>query len=271
MQRTVLTFLFWAALNSVGFAQQNVDTNKCETTYRQWHQEITSPRWRIRSETTWWFDLFQANTLAATNLARIICWMDSNKVEMAYYMCAKIANDTNLNVAGLSNEDARLLEYVSGIDLYRQKRASTSGWLGFFSTPPTNRENLVAQFRRDWNAGVFRDPSQRIKDLCRAMQDKESSNILDPDDLLAFRRYGIFGLPEIMRQVRKNDSRHAFAAYLIITGNDVQYSEYIKNADREYLTSKGEHMYSQFKLILSENRSDFEICKQIAAAISVSE
>jgi hypothetical protein len=67
---------------------------------------------------------------------------------------------------------------------------------------------------------------------------RERDGRIDKDTLIAIRRYGIFGLPELTRQMRKHNSRHAFAAYLVVTGQWDVYEEYISKSNQQFTNAE---------------------------------
>lgn len=80
-----------------------------------------------------------------------------------------------------------------------------------------------------------------IQNLCEDLTYKNLDDAISPHDIIAIRRYGLYGIPELIRQIKQNGSNHAFAAYLIMTGSSLEYSEYIARPKQMH-TSKAEKL-----------------------------
>ncbi len=225
-----------------------------ESLYQRWHKALESNPFLTEPM------FFQTNGVPE-DLATVVTEIEQNKIGLAYFLAQKIAVGTNLN--GVLYFDLRLLDHVAGINLWFPDR--------IVDNPGQNIAELTARYRAEWQQGLYKDPSKKIAELCNQKLSKEAGDDLNPHQVVALRRYGIFGLPELIRQVKKNNSKHAFAAYLIITGQPDEYADYLKHTNKKFTTpeAKIEHVKAKVeKIKTKEGGKDFEVVKKISAALS---
>jgi len=256
MKNLILKLLFSGALIFVwhfGVAQDGTSQRKLEGLYQQWHVIlegngiITEPLYFLTNSTS-----PTLRELSAVNRE-----INSNKIAMTYYLAQRIAAETND-----PGDEVDLLEHVSGINL----------WSADHPTDDIGGEitrNLVI-FREEWPAGVYKDPSKKIAQLCEQRMSKESTAKINPRDLSAIRRYGIFGLPELVRQMKKNNSKHAFAAYLVMVHDEDQYRDYLEHSDQQFtnVVDKINHVKNKFHEMDANAGGDFDVMKKISSALS---
>src|SRR5262245_53821288 len=192
---------------------------------------------------------------------------------MAYFMCEKVAEaqygPTNLLGFRLY-QDVRLLREVSGVDLFVLLQSSRR-------QPGPDIGYLATEFQSDWRGGVYEDPRKEVAKVCEELLPKETNEHIDPldiaHDISPVRLYGIFGLPELIRQIKQHNSKHAFAAYLNVTITVRQkddYTDYIRHSYEQFTTkeAKLEHVKGTFDAMKrTAGDKDYEILKQIAAAL----
>ncbi len=147
---------------------------------------------------------------------------------MVYFLCEKIANGPSASTMSLYR-DVLLLDRIGGVNL----------WVSEFPTENVGEDitRIVATFQREWRQGVYEAPEERIRQLCRELQFKDGNQEISARDLVPIRRYGIFGLGEIVRQIKDKNSNHAFAAFLIITRQQ-EYADFIRYPQSRYLNSE---------------------------------
>jgi hypothetical protein len=173
--------------------QGQTDTQSTsEVLYQRWHHVLNAHP--VLEEPQY----FRKNT-PFIDLTTVVEEIDSNRIAMAYFLCKKMATETNFQ-----SQDIDLLEHVAGINLW-------------FADRPTDNIGQViatnlARFREEWLAGAYKDPSEKVAQLCEERLSKAGGANINPRDLAAIRRYGIFGLPELIRQIKRHNSKHAFAA-----------------------------------------------------------
>jgi len=242
---------WWCALGIV--ALFGVTANgQPGTLYDEWHKalrahpELTEPMW--------------FSTTGQADLATVVSQIENNKIAMAYFLCEKIAAEGKASYA-----DAHLLIKVAGIDLLR---ASDRPFMNQDFT--ANLARFSAQFAKDWREGVYKDPSTRIAQLFESKLRERSEKSISPLDLVEIRRFGIFGLPELTRQIKQHNSKHAFAAYLIITGQGDEYGRYLDSSEKQFTNAaaKLDHIKASVEKLKSENGAEnFEITKRISAEL----
>jgi hypothetical protein len=176
--------------------------------------------------------------------------MQEAGMEMVYFLCEKIAQGQSTPTKSLYR-DVILLDHVAGINL-------------LFSEYPTtnvgdNIRQIVPIYQKEWKQGIYNNPEERIRELCQQLQSKEENKEIEAKDLVQIRRYGIFGLAEIIRQIRDKDSKHAFAAFMIITKQN-EYANYIRNPHSQYPTrvekmNKVHSWYDKYTKKVNSDRS----------------
>ncbi len=146
-----------------------------------------------------------------------LTFMMQNRFDMLDYMCNKIAN-ANYDIA---RDDPNKLK-----ELYRD--FSLLGYLGSIDIAVgiTYQSNIlmaitsnVPRFQREWRGNTYRTPDRIIKDLCEKLMLRNTSldaGINDEVNMRPIRWYGIFAAPELVRQVKSNNSQYAFYALLRI-------------------------------------------------------
>ncbi|MCX7722460.1 MAG: hypothetical protein N2379_05295 [Verrucomicrobiae bacterium] len=209
---------------------------KCEDLYQRWHELVAAD------------PLMDVPFLFSTNgsppMTVVLAEIYSNRFDFAYWLCERMATNQYPNMAeGVFStfyKDLLLLGKMGGICLiYPLLSDESPGFL----------ERNFRKFQQDWKAGKYKDPSKEIRELCESRLAEEKADKLDPDALLPLRRYGIFGLPELTRQMKQHNSKHAFAAYLIITDQGDAYREYLSNSNQQFtnVEAKLKHVKAWFE------------------------
>ncbi len=226
-----------------------------ETLYQKWHD--LGPR---HLEPGFWYGIKGPSAFAS-----VVTQIESNKIGMAYFLCEKMAKIPITNVDELY-VDVHLLWNVAGVDLIYPEKP-LPGDENYFN----NTTNIVAKFQEEWAQGIYKDPSQRIQKLCQGKLAEESGSVIDTYALIALRRYGIFGLPELINEIKRHNSKHAFEAYLIITSQVAEYDDYYYHNDRQFVSkeAKLEHVKKRWAEMKSRHGTDdFDISKKITAALA---
>lgn len=179
--------------------------------------------------------ILQLSRLVGTNgvslkLSNLVGEINQRRLEMAHFLCEKVAAEKQIG-----DKDARLLAETAGIY-----------WFAIEGEPRHTQDGarllsrLSLQFSEEWRAGAFAaKPSKaRVGALCQALVAKQSDYVINPEDLLAIRRVGIFALPELIEQIKRNNSNHAFAAFLIINRDAKGYADYIENCQQSFVTKE---------------------------------
>jgi len=197
------------------------------------------------------------------DLADAVKAINSNKIALTYFLCEKIAASTNSGAT--MYDDLILFEHVAGIDLQwaDDKPFVAEEFEG-------NMNRFVATFREEWRAGIYKDPSKQVAQLCEKRLSKENGGNINSLDLIAIRRYGIFGLPELVRQIKQHNSKHAFAAYLVIVHEHEQYSDYLEHSDQQFtnVVDKISHVKKKVHEMDANAGGDFDVMKKISSALA---
>jgi hypothetical protein len=186
--------------------------------------------------------------------------IETNKVAMTYFVSEKIVSEGKMDYA-----DAHLLIEVAGIDLLRASdRPVTS------QDFEANPAKFSAQFIKDWRAGVYKDPSSRIVKILESKPAQGAGKSIDPLDLVELRRFGIFGLPELIHEIKQHNSKLAFAAALIIIGQREKYGQYLDLNEQQFTntTAKLDHVKAAVTQMKSAQGSNsFEIISRLSKAL----
>jgi hypothetical protein len=244
-------------LGTTGAKSQTM-TDDYERLYQNWHQILSSAP--ALTEPMWF------STNGPKDLAIVVGEMQSNRIGMAYFLCNRMAAQqyTNMQVNGSSvfYRDLVLLDNLAGINLIFPDDRSEPFGKGM-------AENFN-RFKADWLSGVYKDPSTRITAICEAQLAKENTNTIAPDDILALRRYGIFGLPALIKEIKQYNSKHAFAAFLIVTQQREKYASYIKNSNEQFPTpiDKLEDIRTKTDTMRAGGNDDFQLVARISDVLS---
>lgn len=246
----------------------NYPAEKCEALYTNWVEQVALGPGDGDGLSSW-----------NTNTPLAQAWQEiySNKIAMAYFMCDKIANSQYTNTDAIAPwgrlyEDVGLLVAVSGIELTWADDAPR-----FNQDLNKNMVQFTARFVGEWHAGIYKDPSKQVKQLCEERLSKETVPFIRELDLVngsvAIWHYGIFGAPELIRQIKQHNSKHAFAAYLFVTGRRMEkdnYTDYLFFNDEEFLTAEDKITYikKQFEEMKQRDGDNSEVMKKISAALS---
>jgi hypothetical protein len=112
-----------------------------------------------------------------------------------------------------------LLNAVSGINLY-----FGSGEENYFKAMPRFRDKFV----QDWDSGKFLDATSALETNWTPSYDPQARKGVAPAQLTQIRRYGVYALPFIIKELEKRDSPELFAAFLIITGESELFAHYLE-------------------------------------------
>ena len=245
----------------------NIPTEKCEALYTNWLAAVATGPGDGDGLTSWRQD---------TPLAQAWREINSNKIAMAYFMCEKVASTQYTNADAIAPwgrlyEDVHLLNAVAGIELTRADDAPLFG-----QDLNQNMIRFTARFAEEWRAGIYKDPSKQVKQLCEARLSKENVPFIRERDfvngLVAIWHYGIFGAPELIRQIKQHNSKHAFAAYLFVTGRRMEkddYTHYLFFNDEQFLTAEDKIAYikRQFEEMKERDGGNSEVMGKISAAL----
>lgn len=183
---------------------------------------------------------FLFSTNFSPQMTAVLVGVYSNRFEFARWLGERIATNqySNMSEGVFSTfyKDLLLLGETAGICLVYPLRGDES---------PGFLERNFRKFQQDWKAGRYENPDKEIREFCEARLAGEKADKVDADALLPLRRYGIFGLPELVRQIKKNNSKHAFAAYLIITGQRDEYADYIANSNKRFTNTEAKLKHVQ--------------------------
>ncbi len=112
-----------------------------------------------------------------------------------------------------------LLNAVSGINLYYG-----SGEDNYFEAMPRFRDRFI----QDWDSGKFLDAAASLETDWAPSYDPQARKGVDPKKLIQIRRYGVYALPFIIKELEKRDSPELFASFLIITGESELFAHYLE-------------------------------------------
>jgi hypothetical protein len=230
----------------------NFPTEKCEALYTNWLAAVATGPGDGDGLSSWRQD---------TPLAQAWREINSNKIAMAYFMCEKMASTQYTNADAIAPwgrlyEDVGLLNAVAGISFSRAYMVETT------------------HFAEEWRAGVYKDPSKQVKQLCEERLLKENVPFIRERafDLMPICHYGIFGAPELIRQIKQHNSKHAFAAYLFVTGRRMEkddYTHYLFFNDEQFLTAEDKIAYikRRFKEMNERDGGNSEVMGKISVAL----
>ena len=185
--------------------------------YNDWHSEMAA-----NPEIT---DLrIVSINNVSDKLRSIVLEINENRLKMAVFLCSKIATEKSI-----SYDDAYLFHETAGFYWF------------IIEGPPQHNQDVTANlkevalaFSKNWEAGEYSNVADKISAICSRLVEKEGDEEIDSSDLLAIRRFGVFLMPELVRQVKVNNSKHAFAALLIINNDRKEYAAYLKESHRKY-------------------------------------
>lgn len=184
--------------------------------YESWHLELnknsdlTEPMY------------FETNSPSG-RLSEIVREIDARNLEMAQFLCEKCAAEGTI-----SYKDAHLLVETAGMYWF-----IIEGSPGYKQVVEDNLAKNAKQFSLEWRAGKFssKEVEGRVKSLCAVTDKTEPVAVIPPQAILPLRRLGVFAIPEMVRQVKLNNSQHAFATLLIMSRQRETYSEYINSCE----------------------------------------
>jgi len=185
-------------------------------------------------------------------------------IAFATYLCNKIAGEAGTVGADPHlYQDLILLDLVAGINLVLGD--SQSGFNNIAESMP----KAVARFKQEWLHGVYHNPGKRVKELCEQQLPNEIDVQIASWEVTSLRRYGIFGLPELIRQIKAHNSKHAFAAFLMISGQELIYADYIRHSDALFASkTKKLDQIARYIEKITETSFDQELTRRIVAAMS---
>jgi hypothetical protein len=220
--------------------------------YERWHAAISANAFLSPAM------YFQTNAFDP-KLSNVVVEMRQHRLEMSRYLCEKIALEPSLTY-----EDAKLLHRLAGINLIHTDDMPIST-----QDIGKNIQDLFATFKREWIAGVYRDPGVRIAQLCKERLPKESEGKIAPLDLLPIRRYGVFAIPALVQQVKDNDSMHAFAALMMTLEEVDTYTPFFQNRRQNFPTkqAKLEKVKQSMGRFRAEQKHETELMKKSFAVL----
>jgi hypothetical protein len=120
----------------------------------------------------------------------------------------------------------KLLNKVSGINLYSGREQAV------FSDLPKYRDEFIKQ----WDTGEIKRPERLLIDARRLARDAGDSRKVEAKNTFALRRYGIYGIPFLVREIRRTNSSELFAAFLMITDHREIYAQYLDKPQEMFTT-----------------------------------
>jgi hypothetical protein len=223
---------------------------KCRELYQEWHRIlkgnpiITEP-------------LYFTTNSPIKDLSDVVNKIHANRTALGLFLSKKMASETTYHDA-----DIDLLDYVAGINLWFPEHPHNN-------IAPEITTNL-ARFREEWGAGVYEDPSKEVIQFVEKIRSQEDNENINPRHLAFIRRYGMYALPELTRQIRKHNSKHAFGAYLVASGQRHEYREYLENSQRAFTTvqAKLDHVRKRLEGMKTEVGAEVDLIKRMAAALA---
>jgi hypothetical protein len=219
-----------------------------ESLYQEWHEALNANK---ALGEPFWRQLGPVREMNEAGLA------------FGVFLCEKVTDDAN---AGMNlYQDVQLLDEFAGVNLYYPEERTSPPQNIFAELMP----QFVARFRQQWREGLYNDPSKIVAQLCQQRMSNENVASIAPAMVVGLRRYGIFGLPELIRQIKKENSKHAFAAYLIMTRHRTEYADYINHSDVQFQTKeeKLDHIAHYAEGIRPYNAGN-ELMSRIISALS---
>lgn len=116
---------------------------------------------------------------------------------MAYFLCKKLSEE---NPDGVAYADFKFLRHVAGIDLmWADDRPHEE------QDTQQNLRRFLRQFQKEWKQGVYERPDARIDAIYTRQLPKleRGDKELYRFELMGTRRYGIFGVPEFDRFIKR--------------------------------------------------------------------
>lgn len=182
-----------------------------------------------------------------------------NRFAFGYFLAERIAHSDG--VIGYS--DALLLERTAGIDLIRSDEKPFAE-----QNFGENLRRQGEQFRKEWREGIYRDPCFKLSGYLEGRGKDKKNEGMNALELAPIRRYGVFALPCLVEAVKKRNSSHAFAAYLIITGNSEEYANYLDGTETRFATpeAKLHRMRAELDKLKSGDAESRELLQKIHAS-----
>jgi hypothetical protein len=140
-----------------------------------------------------------------------------------------------------------LLDRVSGINLYY-----LSGAENYYDATPAFKSRFIAQ----WDSGSYLKASELLKSEWKDPVGGIAPEKVDPKSIIQIRRYGVYALPFIVESLNQHSSNALFAAYLIITGQADQYTQYLESPSAMFQTR--DDKLSHVKAWMGKNESKFD-------------
>src|SRR5688572_15568402 len=131
------------------FAAEGPETNRFEMLYEKWHAALRAHPFLTPP-------MFFLTEGVPQDLASVVREIERDKLGMALYLCEKIAARENMD--GRLFFDVRLLDEVSGVNLWYSERPTEKGGDVI--------AELTARFRDEWRQGLYKDPSSKVAQLC---------------------------------------------------------------------------------------------------------
>jgi hypothetical protein len=221
-----LFFVVQAAGSVDVYAQQDWR----EEYYNKWHQLLADNP--IINDIQFWFDTeHNPNKDYVTTLNHIL----KNKYDMLDYLCNRIA-DKPSPILHTLYADVYSLDKLGSVCLYCGVTYvnGVDNRISFVQNVPT--------FQNEWREGLYKAPDETVRQLCKKLM-ANKDNEMNGKILAPILRFGIYAAPELVRQVKLNNSNYAFAALLRIM-NFKEVSDFIsdRNEGRKQYLEKSSKM-----------------------------
>ena len=220
-----LSFLrtFFACLAAIPLIAFGDSMDEMDALYKEWHFELLANP-----------DLQEIRIVSSNGISvkfdNIVNKIKANRFKMATFLCEKVAKENDI-----SYEDGYLLSETAGMYWFIIETKAR-----FDQDPHQNLKDIAKSFSEEWKKSKYADTSKEINTLCDSLN-ADNEDTIRPDDLFAMRRLGIFALPELIKQIKNSNSRHAFATFLIVCGDRERYAKYLENC-RELFITKAQKM-----------------------------
>jgi hypothetical protein len=122
----------------------------------------------------------------------------------------------------------KLLSKISGVIIYTENPQEV------FSSLQAHRD----KFMQEWDSGEIVEPDQKLAKLPRSPEALSGPAKVVLKNTFAFRRYGVYTLPYLIREIRKTNSAELFATFLIITDHQRLYAEYLDKPGELFATKQ---------------------------------
>jgi hypothetical protein len=249
----LMACLLGAFIINIGAAYVYAQQDMREMYYNQWHQIIKDSKY-IDVQ-----NMFDTEHHLNNGYVETLNYILKNKYDMLDYVCNRMAEGKSRQLY----YDVLLIDYIGGVCLF----------CGVDYEPFTNDSitmiKNVPTFQNEWKQGLYKNADKIVRQLSDNMM--ANNEKITMKSLSPILRFGIYAAPELIRQVKRNNSQYSYAGLLNII-NLKEFRDYIqdKNGVKDKYLSKDSKIDAIIKWHKENKDADhlIGIATKIEAAIS---